>query len=413
MDKSIEKQNSISNKIVIVILFLMALGAVFVFSASANVKSQFELKDFYKYTAIRQLIFFPAAIIIMLVFSAINYRFYSFKRGFLKSPLIYILAICVPLLALLLIQRYFHVIPENLIPRINSHYRWFKIPAGPMEISFQPSELAKWTVIFFVAAACAKLGQNLNKFLKAFIPTCFAVGIIVALIIIEDLGTAAFICLLTFLLLLLAGAKYRYLLAPATIAIAGIILILFLFPHRMRRITNFIHAGDLSIEENYQINQSLIAIASGELTGKGLGRGISKYGHLPEDTTDFIFAVIGEELGFVGTTSVISLFAIFTWLGLLVIKRCDDPFGKLLAAGIVLAISIQAAINIGVVTVVLPTKGIPLPFVSSGGTSMLLSSAAIGVLLNISKQTEQKHLLTEEYQTDFSIDQTLTGAANA
>jgi len=133
----------------------------------------------------------------------------------------------------------------------------------------------------------------------------------------------------------------------------------------------------------YQANQSLIAIGSGGLWGKGIGQGTSKYGHLPEDTTDFIFAIVGEELGFLGTVGVLSLFIFFVCLGLVLVLRCRDRFGRLLAAGIVLTIAVQAALNIGVVTVVLPTKGIPLPFISAGGTSMLLSSAAVGVLLNI------------------------------
>jgi len=118
-----------------------------------------------------------------------------------------------------------------------------------------------------------------------------------------------------------------------------------------------------------------------------LGKGICKYGWLPEDTTDFIFAIIGEELGFIGNAAVIVFFIAFVWLGITVVVRCRDRFGQLLAGGIVLAIAIQAALNIGVVTVVLPTKGIPLPFVSAGGTSMLLSAAAVGVLLNIARQS--------------------------
>ena len=140
----------------------------------------------------------------------------------------------------------------------------------------------------------------------------------------------------------------------------------------------------------YQAYQSLVALGSGGLLGNGLGRGISKYGHLPEDTTDFIFAIFGEELGFIGTAGVIALFVVFIWLGILVIVRCNDRFGQLLAGAIVMTIAFQALINIGVVTVVLPTKGIPLPFVSAGGTSLLLSAAAVGVLLNIAKQSPKQ-----------------------
>ncbi len=155
----------------------------------------------------------------------------------------------------------------------------------------------------------------------------------------------------------------------------------------MQRIIAFLNPDKWADSINYQPSQSLIALGSGGLWGKGLGKGICKYGHLPEDTTDFIFAIIGEELGFMGNAAVIGLFIVFVWLGILVVARCRDRFGQLLAGGIVLTIAIQAALNIGVVTVVLPTKGLPLPFVSAGGTSMLLSAAAVGVLLNIAKQS--------------------------
>ncbi|MBA7620054.1 putative peptidoglycan glycosyltransferase FtsW [subsurface metagenome] len=155
----------------------------------------------------------------------------------------------------------------------------------------------------------------------------------------------------------------------------------------MQRIWAFLNPEKWADSAAYQANQSLIALGSGGLWGKGLGKGICKYGHLPEDTTDFIFAIIGEELGFIGTAAVIGLFIVFVWLGILVVVRCRDRFGQLLAGGIVLTIAIQAALNIGVVTVMLPTKGIPLPFVSAGGTSMLLSAVAVGVLLNIAKQS--------------------------
>jgi cell division protein FtsW len=155
----------------------------------------------------------------------------------------------------------------------------------------------------------------------------------------------------------------------------------------MKRISAFVDPDKWSDSVGYQAGQSLIALGSGGLWGKGLGKGICKYGHLPEDTTDFIFAIIGEELGFVGNASVILLFMMLVGLGILIVIRCRDTFGRLLAGGIVLAIAIQAALNIGVVTVVLPTKGIPLPFVSAGGTSMLLSAAAVGVLINIARQS--------------------------
>jgi cell division protein FtsW len=164
---------------------------------------------------------------------------------------------------------------------------------------------------------------------------------------------------------------------------------------RKTRIMAFLNPDQWTAGANYQASQSLIAIGSGGLFGKGLGRGVCKYGHLPEDTTDFIFAIIGEETGFIGMAVVIALFILFIVFGIMVIMRCRNPFGRLLAAAIVLAISVQAVLNMGVVTVVLPTKGLPLPFVSAGGTSMLLSAAAVGVLLNIALNYHRE-ALTEE-----------------
>ncbi len=382
----LRKQTALADKIAVCVILLMATGTVFVFSASANITQDIDLRHFYNSASLRQILFFPLAILIMFAASAINYHRFEFNKHLLKSPAVYALALSIALLAIVLYQR-FHPVFPTFIPKIHNHYRWLKIPLGPITISFQPSELAKWAIFFFLAGLCAKEGFNLHLFRKRFIPLCAVIAIVVGLIIIEDLGTAAFIALLAFIMLTIAGAKWRHMLAPLPFALIAFCLILWLYPHRMQRIIAFLKPTELADSANYQANQSLIALGSGGLFGKGLGSGICKYGHLPEDTTDFIFAIIGEEFGFVGTAAVITLFIAFLWLGILVIKRTKDDFGKILAAGVVLTIAIQAAINIGVVTVVLPTKGIPLPFVSAGGTSMLLSAAAVGTLLNIAKQT--------------------------
>ena len=270
---------------------------------------------------------------------------------------------------------------------INRTRRWFRIPAGPISISFQPSELAKWVLVFFLAAFCDNFSASLKLYWKRFVPTCLVIGLVAGLIITEDFGTAALVSLLGFLILIIAGAKWWHILTPLPFVSIAFFMAIIRSPERLERIKAFLSPEKWADSAAYQANQSLIALGSGGLWGKGLGKGICKYGHLPADTTDFIFAIIGEELGFVGTAAVIGLFIVFVWLGILVVVRCRDRFGQLLAGGIVLTIAIQAALNIGVVTVVLPTKGIPLPFVSSGGTSMLLSAGAVGVLLNIAKQS--------------------------
>jgi cell division protein FtsW len=208
---------------------------------------------------------------------------------------------------------------------------------------------------------------------------------VVALVIVEDFGSAALIALLAFMMLIIAGVKLWHILPPLPFAAFAFYAAIASSVTRKQRLLAFLHPDKWTDTINYQPHQSLMALGSGGLWGKVLGRGICKYDHLPEDTTDFIFAIIGEELGFAGNAAVILLFVAFVWLGIMVVMRCKDRFGQLLAAGIVLAIAVQAALNIGVVTVVLPTKGLPLPFVSAGGTSLLLSAAAVGVLLNIAK----------------------------
>lgn len=373
------KDNSLPDYIAAVIVLLMAAGTVFVFSASANISQYLDLQKFYEFTALRQILFFPIACIVLYTISCFNYRRFSLSDGWLKSPTTYLLILSIALLIIVLF-------PQVGV-EINHARRWLRIPAGPIVISFQPSELAKWTVIFFLAAFCDKFSDSIKLYWKRFVPLCLLIGAVVGLIIIEDFGTAAFIALLSFVMLIIAGVKWWHILTPLPPALIAFSAALIHSPGRLQRITAFLSPQKLADSTAYQPNQSLVALGSGGLFGKGLGRGICKYGHLPADTTDFIFAIIGEELGFIGTTAIIGLFIAFVVLGILVVVRCQDRFGRLLASGIVLTIGIQAALNIGVVTVVLPTKGIPLPFVSAGGTSMLLSAVAVGVLLNIAKQS--------------------------
>jgi len=389
------KNNPVSNGVAMVVVLLMAIGTVFVFSASANIGQDVDLTRFYEYASLKQLLFFPLACFIMYFFACLDYHRLSLEKGWLKNPTIYFLILSILLLALVLSQKFFPVLP--FIEAKNQHYRWLNIPLGPVYVSFQPSELAKWMVIFFLAAICDKYQDGIRKYWKGFVPICMVVGLVVMLVVVEDFGTAAFIGLLSFLMLILAGARWWHILTPLPFGAVAFAAMLINSPSRMKRIAAFVNPEKWS-DTAYQANQSLIALGSGGLWGKGLGKGICKYGHLPEDTTDFIFAIIGEELGFVGNVAVILLFMMLVGLGILIVIRCRDTFGRLLASGIVLAITIQAALNIGVVTVVLPTKGIPLPFVSAGGTSMLLSAAAVGVLINIARQSGGEKNLRNEKQ---------------
>lgn len=385
------------------ILVLMGVGTVFVISAGATVSSSllnFDLqqlhnlvsrnfKEFYHFTTLKQLLFFPLAVGVMYAIACLDARRFSFSRaGVLKSYTPYLLIISAVLLVMALI-------PGIGSPKNNS-WRWLSIPLGPLTVSFQPSELAKWSVVIYMAAILDKFAGDMKKYWKRFIPICAVPAILVVLIIGEDFGTAAFISLLTFLMLIIGGAVWWHFLTPLPVIAPAFYFSIVTSPYRMERIKAFFVA-DSESSATYHAMQSLIAVSTGGIWGKGLGKGTTKYGHLPEDTTDFIFAIIGEELGFVGCVFVISLFVLLMLISLMAINRCRERFCKLLAAGIVMTICLQAAINIGVVTSVLPTKGIPLPFLSAGGTSLLLTAAAAGLLINIARQSEDLKAIDDLY----------------
>ncbi len=372
-------EGRLADYIAMVVIFLMGLGAVMVFSAGANLNYEFDLRRFYSFPSLRQIAFFPLAIVVLFACSLVDYHWLQLRDKWWRSPILWLLVVAMGLLVVVLVPQ--------LGTTVNEARRWLRLRAGPVSVSFQPSEFAKWILIFFVVAASIKFGAGIQSYWRRFVPLCGIIGLVCGLIVLEDFGTAAFISLISFIVMIVAGVRLWHVLTLLPFGVAGFVAVLHHSPHRLARLEAFLHPDRLSDTVAYQATQSLIAIGSGGLWGKGLGEGTSKWGHLPEDTTDFIFSIVGEELGFVGTVCVIVLFILFICLGLAVVFRCRDRFGRLLAAAIVLAIGTQAAINIGVVTVVLPTKGIPLPFVSSGGTSLLLSAAAVGVLLNIAVQT--------------------------
>lgn len=372
--------------IAMVILFLMATGAVMVFSAGASLGYEFDLRRFYDFPALRQIMFFPIAVIALFAASAPDYRIWSIRSRWYKCPTVWLFVLAVGLLVAVL----------AVGKEMYGATRWLRIPLGPVSISFQPSEFAKWIMLFFLAAVCDAIGPDIRRYWTRFLPLSIVIGLVCGLIVIEDFGTAAFIGLMSLIILVVAGVKWWHVLTLLPVGLTGLVVALLQEPHRIMRLKAFFQPDALSDTVAYQANQSLVAIGSGGVWGKGIGQGTCKYGHLPEDTTDFIFAIVGEELGLIGTLGVIALFILFVFLGLAVVMRCRDRFGRLLAAGIVLAVGAQAALNIGVVTVVLPTKGISLPFVSAGGTSMLLSALAVGVLLNIAARISPGDLVVSD-----------------
>ena len=346
--------------LVLVTLALVAFGLVMVYSAT-SAAAALGNGDPITYLK-RQGIYALLGVGLMVVASRFDHR----KLRNLAPPLLLTaFALCVAVLA--------------IAPEINGARRW--LTAGPL--TFQPSELAKLALLLWVAAYLARNGapRTLGELWK---PIGMLTCLFAALIVIEpDLGTTIALVLMVAGMLVVAGVPGRTLAGAGSIAMLGGLAAIWLEPYRRARLFSFLDPWSDPEDTGFQTVQALIGIGSGGVTGKGLGEGVQKINYLPEQQTDMILAVIGEELGLIGTTAVIGAFAAFAFAGFTVALRCRDPFGKLLAAGITSLVCGQAAVNLAAVLGVAPLTGIPLPFVSYGGSSLVVLLASVGILLNI------------------------------
>lgn len=269
-------------------------------------------------------------------------------------------------------------------PRINGAHRWIKLPGG---FSLQPSELAKLALTIFLARFLERRAGEEHALWKTFMPCVLMTGLLIILIGAEpDLGTAMMLGIICVVMLFAAGARLLYLGVVGAAGVAGIVFMILLFPFRMRRMVAFLDPWADAQGDGYQVVQSLIAVGSGGTEGLGFAQGRQKMLFLPFAHSDFIFAVVGEELGLIGALTLILVFGLFLWRGVRAARRAPDRFGTLLGLGIVVGIVAQALFNISVVLSLVPPKGIPLPFISYGGSSMMLTLVSVGVLLNISQQ---------------------------
>jgi cell division protein FtsW len=271
---------------------------------------------------------------------------------------------------------------------INGTRRWFGI-AG---FGIQPSEVAKLAVIFFTAALLERRMHQVNDLRETLVPMGVVIGVMTGLILLEpDFGTSACLVATAGLMLFSAGLSLRYVaVTAATGLLAGGALIV-ISPYRLKRILSFLAPEEDPLGAGFQLLQSLIAVGSGGMTGRGLMGGLQKLFYLPEPHTDFIYAVIAEELGLIGATLTLVAFAMITWRGLRVAGRAPDRFGAFLAIGLTGMVAVQAFVNLSVVLGLVPTKGIPLPFVSSGGSSLLINLVGMGILLNVSQHASGVH----------------------
>ena len=268
---------------------------------------------------------------------------------------------------------------------INGAKRWLMLRVGSHALSFEPSELAKWSLVLFISVYAVHRGQQIRSFWKGFVPLMAIVGATSALILKEDFGTAALVAGISVLLMLMAGCRWWHIAMLLPPALVVLYFAVWHVPYRRERLLIFMHPHMDPKGAGYNPIQSLLSFASGGFWGRGLGDGIQKMGYLPEDNTDFIFSLIAEELGFFGCMMVILLYVTLLFSGWQAGRRSRDLFGKLIAFGCTAMIGLQAAMNIAVVTVTVPTKGIALPLISSGGTGWILTAGAIGLVMSVER----------------------------
>jgi cell division protein FtsW len=352
------------------IITLLGIGIVMVFSASA-VSAYVHFNDSY-YFLKRQLIWAVAGLILMIFFMQIDYHIWrKWAKPVFFATLMLLVLVLIP----------------GIGKVVNGARRWIDLKL----FALQPSEIAKLSMVFFMSESLTRQQDRIINFTKGLVPHLLVLLVVFGLILKEpDLGTALAIGGTVFLMFFASGAKITHLGSLVGCAVIGVITAIIAEPYRMRRITAFADPWQDPLDTGYHIIQSLYALGSGGLFGLGLGRSREKFLYLPEPHTDFIFAIIGEELGFIGTVTVVLLFFLFAWRGYKVAISAPDTFGSILAAGLTTMISLQAMMNIAVVTASMPVTGIPLPFVSYGGSALLFTMAGVGVLLNVSRHMTTK-----------------------
>ena len=349
---------------------LVLAGVVMVYSASA-IYAMEEYNDSY-YFLKRQILWLGLGTIVLLIAKNIDYH--QLHR--------YTYVIMVISLALLLL-----ILLPGLGKEVGGARRWLDLQF----FTFQPSELAKFAIVLFMARSLVKRADKLKNFAYGYLPNLIVLGLFFIPILFQpDFGTAMIIGVVTLTMLFIAGVRTKFLIYSGLAVIPFMVSAVLGAEYRTRRILAFLDPWQDPSDAGFQAIQSFYAFGRGGYLGLGLGDSNQKLFYLPEAHTDFIYSVIGEELGFVGAIAVAVLFGILMWRGFMTAYRAKDPFGANLAIGLTLLIGVQAYINMGVAVGLLPTKGLTLPFISLGGSSMIVSMLCMGVLLNISGQTVRR-----------------------
>jgi len=366
-------EKSVDKTLLTVVLILLAFGLVMIASAGV-IYSETRFADSYYF--FKHQLFFGVlpGLLALYVFSRIDYHWWR--------------KISVPLFFVSIILLVLVFVP-GIGSRIYGASRWIQL--GPF--SFQPSEMAKLSIIIYLAAWLESRGTHrIKDFLEGFLPFLGIMAFIGFLIIKQpDIGTLGVILLTSISVFFVSGASLKHIFSLGIIGTFLLWILIKIEPYRFDRISTFLDRGFDPQGIGYQINQALLAIGSGGIFGVGLGHSRQKFNYLPEPVGDSIFAIIGEELGMIGAAALVILFVLLALRGIKIAKNSPDMFGRLMATGIIMWIILQAFINISANIALVPLTGVPLPFVSYGGTSLVFLMSAVGILLNISKQTNMSN----------------------
>ena len=345
-------------------LLLVSLGLVMVYSASAVVAMD-QTGSAYPFL-MKQVMWAALGMAVLGIVMRVDYRSYK-EPAFIWSVLV---IVAIGLIVVL------------FSPARNNARRWLAVG----NLGIQPSELAKLGAIFFIAALLERRMERINEPGYSLVPIGTVVVCLVGLILLEpDFGTSMSLVAIAAVMIFAAGLNYAYIFGAALCALPAVAFLVMGTAYRRQRVLTFLDPWRDPLDKGFQIIQSLIAVGTGGVWGKGLMNGVQKLFFLPEPHTDFIYSVIAEELGLVGATAVLIGFCVITWRGLRVSMRAPDRFGAFLALGLTTMVAIQAFVNVSVVLGLMPTKGIPLPFVSMGGSSLLINLLGMGILLNVSQ----------------------------
>lgn len=358
---------------------LLAVGVVLAASASATIsRSNYDAGQLL-FGVGRQGLFAAAGFAVLLIVSRFGHQFLRWRRSSWIQPAL--------LLAVVAIGCCVAVMIPGVGGERHGARRWIAI-GGALGLAFQPSELAKVSLVVSLAAIMSGAGDRIRRFWSGLLPVVLLIGLFAGLVGVEDFGTAALMALVGGAMLLIAGARWRHLILISLPAVAAMVGLVIARPYRVRRLVAFMDIWSDPRGDGYHAIQSLTTIASGGWGGVGLGAGVGKRGYVPESHSDFVFSMLCEETGVIGGTLVVLLFLGLLWCGWRVFCESRSPFARLIAFGVTMTVVLQAVINIAVVTVVAPTKGISLPLVSAGGSGVLFLCVALGLLMSAAKEAE-------------------------